>query len=175
MADMYCPKCGRALELDSGEIRFCRYCGFALADTKDALHGYSEQKRTGFSIVAWSYALLLIITLLLHGQYVSLNTGWIYWLLTILIVVSVSVFASAAVSALKPALFAKGKRSNKAALENRDGSDVFTNSLMHEKSLPTAVPMTNLANQDVSAESVKQPRSVVEGTTRALNDRNQPG
>ena len=109
MPEMYCPRCGRELELDSGEIRFCRYCGFALADTKDALHGYSEHKRVGFSIVTWSYSLLLIITLLLHGQYVSLNTGWIYWLLTLLIVVSVSFFASAAVSALKPAMFSKNK------------------------------------------------------------------
>jgi hypothetical protein len=58
MPEMFCPRCGRELELDSGEIRFCRYCGFALADTKDALHGYSERKRVGFSIVTCSYALV---------------------------------------------------------------------------------------------------------------------
>jgi hypothetical protein len=157
--------------LDSGEIRFCRYCGFALADTKDALHGYSERKRTGFSIVTWSYALLLVVTLLLQGQYVSLNTGWVYWLLTLLIVLSVSFFASAAVSALKPSLFAKGKR-DKAALEShRDSPNVLTSPLKHEMSLPSSgVPVTNLANQDVSTESVRQPRSVVEETTKKLND-----
>ena len=76
MPQMYCPQCGRELELDSGEIRFCRYCGFALTDTKEALHGYSEKKRIGFSIVTWSYTLLLAVTLLLHGGYVSLETSW---------------------------------------------------------------------------------------------------
>jgi predicted amidophosphoribosyltransferase len=75
MPQMYCPQCGRELALDSGEISFCRYCGFSLVDTKEALHGYSQQKRTGFSIVTLSYTLLLMVTLLLHGQYVSLQYG----------------------------------------------------------------------------------------------------
>src|SRR5688500_8033116 len=96
MPEMYCPRCGKELELDSGEIRFCRYCGLSLVDTKEVLHGYSEQKRTGFSIVTWSYVLLLIVTLLLHGRYVSLDSSWTYWILTALIVASVSFFCSAA-------------------------------------------------------------------------------
>ena len=122
MPEMYCPRCGRELELDSGEIRFCRYCGFSLVDTKEALHGYSEQKRMGFSIVTLAYALLLMITLLLHGQYVSLNTGWIYWLLTILIVISASFFISAAISASKPAMFLKAMRRDKATLDPHQDS-----------------------------------------------------
>ena len=81
MPQMYCPQCGRELDLDSGDIRFCRYCGFALLDKKESLQGYSREKGTGFSIVTWSYALLLIVTLLLHGKYVSLDTRWVYWLL----------------------------------------------------------------------------------------------
>ncbi len=41
-------------------LRLRRYCFFSLGETKDALHGYTEQKRTGFSIVTWSYALSLL-------------------------------------------------------------------------------------------------------------------
>jgi hypothetical protein len=41
MATMYCPQCGRELEFDS-EVRFCRYCGFSLTDTKETLQGFSE-------------------------------------------------------------------------------------------------------------------------------------
>ena len=114
MPEMYCPQCGRELDLGPADIRYCRYCGFSLLDTKEALQGYSKQKRIGFSIVAWSYSLLLIVTLLMHGQYVSLNTGWVYWLLTLLIVISASFFISAAVSASKPSLFSKNKRRNEA-------------------------------------------------------------
>ena len=160
MPQMYCPQCGRELDLDSGDIRFCRYCGFALLDTKESLQGYSQQKRTGFSIVTWSYALLLIVTLLLHGKYVSLDTRWVYWLLTALIVVSVSFFCSAAVSALKPAMFSK--KSGVSALESSEAR-------VTEALPPSRMPVADLRND--RRESVSQPRSVVEGTTKRLNDK----
>ena len=164
MPEMYCPRCGRELELDSGETRFCRYCGFSLVDTKEALHGYSPQKRLGFSIVTWSYTLLLIVTLLLHGQYVSLNTGWVYWLLTMLIVASVSFFTSAAVSALKPALFSKTMRRDKATPEPH-ADRASTRTSLHP---PQSEPITGLNTPQ--RELVREPRSVIEGTTRKLDD-----
>ncbi|HZI88204.1 MAG TPA: hypothetical protein VFD48_15330 [Pyrinomonadaceae bacterium] len=119
MPSMYCPQCGRELNLDSGDVRFCRYCGFLLTDTKEALQGYSKQKRTGFSVVTWSYALLLIVTLLLHGGYLPIASGWAYWVPAILIVVSVSLFVSAAVSAMKPQLFSRSFRGRKEELDKR--------------------------------------------------------
>ena len=175
MPQMYCPQCGRELDLDSGEIRFCRYCGFSLVDTKEALHGYSQQKRMGFSIVTWSYVLLLLVTLLLHGRYVSLNTGWIYWLLTLLIVVSVSCFTSAAVSALNPALFSKTMRRDKAALARRGNkTGALGTTEGHATSLPaSSTPIADLSNQ--RREPVMEPRSVIEGTTKNLNERSPSG
>jgi hypothetical protein len=175
MPEMYCPRCGRELDLDSGEIRFCRYCGFSLDDTKDALRGYSEQKRLGFTIVTCSYVLLLIVTLLLHGQYVSLNTGWVYWLLTLLVVASVSLFISAATSALKPALFLKAMRGDKTRLP-ADRADVISSTEENRASLPPArVPVNDIRNQPVAKEPVSEPRSVIEGTTKRLDDRNHKG
>ena len=163
MPQMYCPQCGRELDLDSGDIRFCRYCGFSLLDTKESLQGYSKQKRTGFSIVTWSYALLLIVTLLLHGRYVSLNTGWVYWLLTALIVISVSFFCSAAVSALKPAMFSKSKKTE-------TGEHPLP---LSEGHTTAALPPSRLPVDDLRGdhrERVGEPRSVVEGTTKKLRD-----
>jgi len=170
MPEMYCPRCGKELELDSGEIRFCRYCGLSLADTKDVLHGYSEQKRTGFSIVTGSYALLLIVTLLLHGRYVSLDTRWIYWLLTALIVISASFFCSAAVSASMPALFSKMRIGGKSKLEaDGDTRDTLPGAVS-PKSLgaPTTIPLEAPGRDQ--REAIKEPRSVIEGTTRKLSD-----
>src|SRR5918995_542397 len=148
MPEMYCPQCGRELDLGPADIRYCRYCGFSLLDTKEALQGYSKQKRIGFSIVAWSYSLLLIVTLLLHGQYVLLNTGWIYWLLTLLIVLSVSLFVSAAVSALKPAMFSKNKRLHEATAQ-LDSPSVLKSA---EAQLPPANVPADLSNQDSRSE-----------------------
>ncbi|HWN09520.1 MAG TPA: zinc ribbon domain-containing protein [Pyrinomonadaceae bacterium] len=173
MPEMFCPQCGRELELDSGEIRYCRYCGFSLTDTKEALHGYSEQKRLGFSIVTWSYALLLIVTLLLHGEYVSLDTRWVYWLMTILIVASVSFFASAAISALKPAMFTKGKmRESETIGPSRDRAGVLESAKVNPtaETSPARNAVRVLSNRD-QRETVREARSIVEGTTRKLEDR----
>ena len=169
---MYCPKCGRELELDSGEVRFCRYCGFSLADTKEALQGYSEQKRTGFSIVTWSYALLLMVTLLLHGRYIPLDTGWGYWLSVMLIVLSVSFFASASLSALKPAMFSKARRGGKGEVEShRDNRNALGSAESRATSLPAAqgILVTGLSAQERTTAKVEQPPSVTEGTTKRLD------
>lgn len=170
---MYCPQCGRELDLDSGDVRFCRYCGFSLVDTKEALQGYSEQKRTGFSIVTWSYALLLMVTLLLHGKYIPLDTGWGYWLSAILIVLSVSFFASASLSALKPAIFSKAKRGGKGILESHgDNMNALRSAASHVTSLPAspAVLVTGLGAQERTTAKVEQPPSVSEGTTKRLDN-----
>jgi hypothetical protein len=150
---MYCPQCGRELSLDSGDVRFCRYCGFSLVDTREELQGYSKQKRTGFSIVTWSYALLLVVTLLLHGSYIPIAAGWGYWTTAVLIVVSVSLFASAAVSAMKPQMFAKR---GKVALDQQHS----TNEL-HAGS-QDRLPARQQENVTAGVEAA----SVTEGTTK---------
>jgi hypothetical protein len=169
MPEMFCPRCGRELVLDSGETRFCRYCGFSLVDTKEALHGFSEQKRQGFSIVTWSYVVLLLVTLLLHGRYVSLDTRWVYWLLTALIITSASFFIAAAASALKPAIYLKSSRRGRKALGQQEtGERALATGQLPEASQiqPSRMPVTNLS----SDEALKEPRSIVEDTTKRLNE-----
>jgi hypothetical protein len=161
MPSMFCPQCGRELSLDSGDVRFCRYCGFSLLDTKESLQGYSKQKRIGFSVVTWSYALLLIVTLLLHGAYIPLATGWGYWTPAILIVVSVSLFVSAAVSALKPAMFSKSLPGGKGALSE----PLTSTDILNAKSHPER-PM--LVGEPERITARVEPASVTESTTRRL-------
>src|SRR5262245_28655184 len=60
MPAMYCPQCGRAVELD-GDTRFCRYCGLALADTRENLLGFSEVKREGYKFINLSFVLVAIL------------------------------------------------------------------------------------------------------------------
>ncbi len=180
MANMYCPQCGRELELDSGEVRFCRYCGFLLSDTKEALKGYSGQKRMGFAIVSMSYTLLLILSLLMHGGYVSLDrTRWAYWLFLILIVLSFSFFFAATLSAVWPARFqSKAKRRDKETLETHgDSPGALRSAEGHGTSLlpPQRVPVTEFRNQGRKSAKAEEPRSVIEGTTKTLNDRSHSG
>ncbi|HKO59518.1 MAG TPA: zinc ribbon domain-containing protein, partial [Pyrinomonadaceae bacterium] len=155
MSSMFCPQCGRELSLDSGDVRFCRYCGLSLVDTREELQGYSRQKRTGFSVVTWSYALLLFVTLLLHGSYIPIAGGWGYWVSAVLIVVSVSLFASAAVSAMKPQLFAKRAKGTL-------GQPRSTTELQSEN--PDRLPA---GNREIVSARVEG-SSVTEATTKRL-------
>ena len=169
MPNMYCPQCGRELDLESDDVRFCRYCGFSLDDTKDSLQGYSKQKRVGFSVVTWSFALLLMVTLLLHENYIPLYTGWGYWLTALLIVVSVSLFTSAALSALQPALFSKKQRRNKGIPEPHEQvRDTLADAHSRGASLPHGQPAVDLGEQQKRRMEIKRPGSVTEGTTRRL-------
>ena len=166
---MFYPQCGRELDLDKGQVRFCRYCGFALADTKDALHGYSESKRTSFAVVTCCYALLLFVTLLLHQKYIPLDTGWGYWLSALLIVMSVSFFVSAAVSALKPGLFAKSKQRGGTLEAHQDNPSSLKSASEHDE-LPLPLPrLMDTNEQEKIMARVSPPGSVTEGTTKKLD------
>jgi hypothetical protein len=167
MPKMFCPQCGLELDLDSSDVRFCRYCGLALADTRDSLRGYSEKKRVGFSVVIWSYVLLLMLTLLLHAGYVPLETGWGYWLSVFLIVISVSFFTSAALSSLKPELFSKFKYRGRGALGSQKENSSVLESASERDNLPLP-PLTNLKQQ--KKEMVEVRGSVTENTTRRLDE-----
>jgi hypothetical protein len=177
---MYCPQCGRELELDSGEVRFCRYCGFLLSDTKEALKGYSGQKRMGFAIVSMSYTLLLILSLLMHGGYVSLDrTRWAYWLFFILIIVTFIAYFTATLTVVVPAMFhPKAKRHDKEPHEpHGDSPGALRSAEGHDASLlpPASVPVTDLSHQGGRRAKAEEPRSVIEGTTKSLNDRSHSG
>lgn len=170
MPNMYCPQCGRELDLESGDVRFCRYCGFSLDDTKESLQGYSKQKRVGFSIVTWSFALLLMVALLLHENYIPLHTGSGYWLSALLIVLSVSLFASAALSALKPAMFSKKQRPAKGIPDPHEQvRDALADAQSGGASLPHGQPATDLGEKEKRALEINPPGSVTEGTTRRLS------
>ncbi|HUR96739.1 MAG TPA: zinc ribbon domain-containing protein [Pyrinomonadaceae bacterium] len=60
MSRIFCPKCGREVETD-GDVRFCRYCGLALSETKDNLRGYSEVKREAYKFINVSFVLVAIL------------------------------------------------------------------------------------------------------------------
>ncbi len=68
-------------------------------------------------------------------------------------------------------MFEKGKRGKRAELD-RQASAGLTNSLGEAKSLPSSgEPITNFTGSRENRELVEEPRSVVEGTTKSLNER----
>jgi hypothetical protein len=85
MSKMYCPQCGRELELDN-DVRFCRYCGLPLSDTKDTLRGYTEVQREGHKYTNLSYILLLVLFWIQYFGLIPWRTFWggNFWLILII-------------------------------------------------------------------------------------------
>jgi amino acid transporter len=113
--------------------------------------------------------LLLFVTLLLHQKYIPLDTGWGYWLSALLIVMSVSFFVSAAVSALKPGLFSKSKQRGATLEAHQDTPGSLKGASVHDE-LPLPLPrLTDTNEQEKIMARVSPPGSVTEGTTTKLD------
>ena len=107
---MYCPQCGRELELES-DVRFCRYCGFLLNDTKDTLRGYTEVRREGYKYANLSYILLLVLFWIEYFDLIPWQSVWggNFWLIMILGFIFGLWFMGNWV-ADKPAKYVKGRK-----------------------------------------------------------------
>lgn len=167
MSKMYCPQCGREQGLES-DVRFCRYCGFALSDTKDTLHGYTQVKREGYKYTNLSYMLLLTLFWVQYFGLIPWRSFWggDFWLILIIgFIFGLWFMGNWVVD--KPAKYVTGQRREKTA----ELAEAETS--VQQRSLPppqgATVPIAGGLNLDTS-EMVK-PSGVTEGTTRRLTNR----
>lgn len=65
-SQMFCPQCGGKVELDSPDVKFCRFCGLTLGESRDAVKGYTEIKRQGMKLSSWGYVLLQIMFIIVY-------------------------------------------------------------------------------------------------------------
>jgi len=72
---MFCPQCGREVE-PAGDVRFCRYCGLALGDTRDNLLGFSEVKREGYKFINVSFVLVAILFWIQYFGLIPWKSFW---------------------------------------------------------------------------------------------------
>ena len=72
---MYCPQCGREVELD-GDTRFCRYCGLALGETRENLLGFSAVKREGYKFINVSFVLIAVLFWIQYFGLVPWSSFW---------------------------------------------------------------------------------------------------
>jgi hypothetical protein len=59
-SEMFCPRCGEKNELNSPEVKFCRFCGLSITESRDAVRGLVLIKRQGRQCADWSYVTLQI-------------------------------------------------------------------------------------------------------------------
>ena len=161
---MYCPQCGRELELDS-DVRFCRYCGLPLSDTKDTLRGYTEVKREGYKFTNLSFMLLLVLFCVQYFGLIPWRSMWggDFWLIVILgFIFGLWFMGNWVVD--KPAKYVKNK--------NREGPAELAQSekSMQGGALPLSqgVPLPTVAGRNMKTAELVKPSSAAEDTTRRL-------
>ena len=113
---MYCPQCGRENELDS-DVRFCRYCGLELGETKDNLRGFSAVRREGYKFINVSFILAGVLFWIQYSGLIPWTSFWGGNLLLILIfgfIFGLWFMGNWVVD--KPAKYVKGKNGQPAEL-----------------------------------------------------------
>ena len=170
MSKMYCPQCGREQELES-DVRFCRYCGLSLSDTKDTLHGYMTVKREGYKYTNLSYVLLLLLFCVQYFGLIPWRSLWggDFWLiLTLGFIFGLWFMGNWVVD--KPAKYVKGQRRGETA------GPIEIETSAQKRGLPPSpgatIPIAGGLNVDTS--EVVKPSGTREGTTRRLTDRHPP-
>jgi hypothetical protein len=161
---MYCPQCGRELGLDS-DVRFCRYCGLALSDTKDTLRGYTAVKREGYKFTNLSYVLLLGLFWIQYFDLIPWRSfrGGNFLLIVILgFIFGLWVAGNWVVD--RPAKYVKNKRREETA-ESIQGEKS-----MQGGALPPSqgAPLPTAAGRRMTTAELVKPPSAAEDTTRRL-------
>lgn len=183
MSTMYCPRCGREVGPSSDDVRFCRYCGLSLDDTKDVIHG-SKIKRRGAAYLSSSYFLICFAFIILNIGLELASGSWPWFVLVIvvaslLIMLSVTLGVFGTMMIYDPGQFMKGSgstegRSDVRADSRGRGIDEVVG--RGDKSLPPpqVVPIASHLVQEVRTAEMAEPPRVTEDTTQKLGKRSDP-
>lgn len=165
---MHCPKCG--LQQVSGEVRFCRDCGFALSGVKelvlpDERAAKAEKKRfqnafnQGLALMLVSLVAAIILTVFKDVSLVS----------TLHVKLVAGAFVLAGLVRMFYPYLSKG------SAESRSSTPVFNEPTRFKTSeLPVALPaapgtpISNLSSRRVDTSEMVQPPSITEHTTKSL-------
>lgn len=161
---MYCPQCGRELELDS-DVRFCRYCGLPLSDTKDTLRGYTEVKREGYKYTNLSYVLLLVLFWVQYFGLIPWRSLWggNFWLILVVgFIFGLWFMGNWVVD--KPAKYVK-KKIHEGAEEMTAGEKGIRGGALPPSQ---GVPIPAVDKRKTNTAEMVKPSSMAEETTRRL-------
>ncbi len=100
--EMYCPRCGGKNELDSPEVKFCRYCGLPIAESRDEARGLTPVKRRGRRYAAWGYVTLQALFLGVLLYLIPTLPLWTSAIFVALFALSNGFFIAGSLAAEKP-------------------------------------------------------------------------
>jgi hypothetical protein len=171
---MHCPQCG--LQQVSGEVRFCRGCGFSLENIKellvtDARDVKADKLHTRRINTAFNQGLMLmVISLVLSIVFKLLNELNLVPQVYVKVVAAIFLLGGL-VRMFYPYIFSKdGTREEKSISSRRSETKVETARLPFSLPASHSIPVTDFTARRVDTAEMVQPPSVTEHTTKRLND-----
>ena len=67
-SEIFCPQCGGKNFFDSPNVKFCRFCGLSLLESRDAVRGLTKIKQQGLRYAYsgyWMLQMLFIVMIML--------------------------------------------------------------------------------------------------------------
>ncbi len=175
---MHCPRCGQ--EQISGEVRFCKNCGFALNSVKEILnptkhdakaetnHNTGRGMRQG--LILFLLGMLLVpILMLIPGEIAGIPNLKTLIFTTVMILELVRmcypfVFGEVVLGKKRDTSLESGKYANNAL-----GTRINNAALPSSQS----IPITNYATRNLDTAELIQPPSVTEHTTKLLREQDK--
>ena len=76
-SEIFCPQCGGRNDLDSPEVKFCRFCGLTLLESRDAVRGLTKIKQQGFRYSTWGFWLLQSLFIVMIMLFIPKFPEWV--------------------------------------------------------------------------------------------------
>lgn len=175
---MHCPRCGQ--EQISGEVRFCKSCGFALNSVKKILnptkpdaeaetnHNTGRGVSQGLALVLLGM-LLVPILMLIPGEIAGIPNLKTFIFTTVMIL--------GLVRMCYPFVFGEGVSGKKrdTSLESGGFANNTLGTSINNAALPSSqsIPITNYATRNLDTAELIQPTSVTEHTTKLLKEQDK--
>ena len=171
---MHCPQCG--LQQVSGEVRFCRGCGFSLANVKELLitgaRDVKEDKIQSRRIdTAFNQGLMLMVISLVLSIILRLLNELNFIPQVYVKTVAAIFLLAGLVRMFYPYIISKDEAHGGKSISSHH-SDAGVETAKLPFSLPAAhsIPLTDFGTRRVDTAEMVQPPSVTEHTTKRLND-----
>ncbi len=109
---MFCPRCGGQVEINVPDVKFCRFCGLSLTESRESVQGLTEIKQTGLKFSVWGYVILQILYLVVFLTIISSLSIWSAIILLIVFALSNGFFIAGNFAVGNPEKYQKKSRSD---------------------------------------------------------------
>ena len=126
-SEIFCPQCGGKNILDAADVKFCRFCGLSLLESRDAVQGFTKIKQQGLRYATWGYWMLQILFIVMILLLIPTLSWWASLVFMLIFALSNGFFIAGQIAVDRPARYAQkhgGKITRRETKELQTKADI---------------------------------------------------